>query len=205
MSRRCARAVAAGVGLPRGTHFMDSGRRLAAPVGAGWLLRDAGEGDRAMRTAARPVSGRPRMVCRGGPVSCAVPPGPPCAGGWGGAVPRRFSRAARLQERQNERPPLQRGSGGLFAAWESCLSRRPVLLGYPFATWGLECAEEAIDRPSEERSRKAGQGGKAIRRYWISLSTFCWVWLAWASMAVDAWLRICDLARLVVSAEKSTS
>src|SRR5579875_581954 len=41
--------------------------------------------------------------------------------------------------------------------------------------------------------------------YWSSFRTFCWLWLAWASIAVDAWLRICALARLVVSAEKSAS
>src|SRR3546814_2840553 len=33
----------------------------------------------------------------------------------------------------------------------------------------------------------------------------CCGWVAWASIAVGAWDRICDLARLVVSAEKSVS
>ena len=33
------------------------------------------------------------------------------------------------------------------------------------------------------------------------LMTFCWAWLAWASIAVEAWLRICALAICVVSVE----
>ncbi len=42
-------------------------------------------------------------------------------------------------------------------------------------------------------------------RYWSSFITPCWLWFAWASIAVEAWLRICALARLVVSDEKSAS
>ena len=44
-----------------------------------------------------------------------------------------------------------------------------------------------IERPSEE-------GGRRRRRvkpyYWSSFRTPCWLWFAWASIAVDAWLRI---------------
>ncbi|PAV71433.1 hypothetical protein WR25_24684 [Diploscapter pachys] len=42
-------------------------------------------------------------------------------------------------------------------------------------------------------------------RYWSSFITPCWLWFACASIAVEAWLRICALARLVVSDEKSAS
>ena len=45
----------------------------------------------------------------------------------------------------------------------------------------------------------------AVIYYLSRLRTFCWFWFAWASIAVDAWLRICALARVDDSAEKSAS
>ncbi len=47
--------------------------------------------------------------------------------------------------------------------------------------------------------------GRFLGPYLSSESTPCWLWFAWASIAVEAWLRICALARFAVSEEKSAS
>ena len=48
---------------------------------------------------------------------------------------------------------------------------------------------------------RPGLAGRIIRHYFSSESTLCWLWLACASIAVDAWLRIWAFESAVDSAE----
>ena len=54
--------------------------------------------------------------------------------------------------------------------------------------------------PGAKRVRHLRRKGISDQPF-SSDSTFCELWLAWASIAVEAWLRICDLANWVVDAE----
>lgn len=77
------------------------------------------------------------------------------------------------------------------------------------------CAIDDLKRLDRFPRENAAQSGKGLYRisveapvgrgvvgsYLRSVRTFCWAWLAWAIIAVDAWARIWALAIAVVSAE----
>ncbi len=53
----------------------------------------------------------------------------------------------------------------------------------------------------DRRASLEGSGLGNVCDQRSSDSTFCWLWLAWAIIAVEAWLRIWALASAVVSDE----
>ncbi|PAV71432.1 hypothetical protein WR25_24683 [Diploscapter pachys] len=88
----------------------------------------------------------------------------------------------------------------ITAMWNSLVGYWHLTAAPPGRKAELPCWDTAGRGPNL-RNLSGRQGG----HYWSSLSTPCWLWLAWLSIAVEAWLRICALARAVVSAEKSAS